>query len=266
MTSVNWTVVKPRGDINENNEIKSFSVREVISTDKNAFIGEIYSLNLNTSASINNLFDIRVSNAYYAILVKNDENPGWFKLMILGKDISLDTRVSNILDEYFPDNNQNRNLFLMIIEDNDFLVFDEIIFRKIEFGTRIIFNMMMDDYLMAIQDYSSSVFRNLINSFLGTGQNPFGEEVHRVIKEADLSQLPRLNYDNFIKYNQEQNGKINTECFITLNDFKEGDEIIILPCNHAYIASEIEKWLKENSHKCPVCRKAVGEGELINLE
>lgn len=43
-------------------------------------------------------------------------------------------------------------------------------------------------------------------------------------------------------------------CSICLDDFKEGCEVVLLPCrNHTFHFECIEKWLKQNS-LCPECR------------
>ena len=47
------------------------------------------------------------------------------------------------------------------------------------------------------------------------------------------------------------------ECAITLKEFEENDDIIILPCNHIFIKDSIELWLKDKSNKCPICRKEI---------
>ena len=43
------------------------------------------------------------------------------------------------------------------------------------------------------------------------------------------------------------------ECPISLEPFKDGEEIIELPCNHIFNENSIKGWLKEK-HNCPVCR------------
>tara|TARA_B110000444_G_C18845760_1_gene601876 strand:+ start:1699 stop:2067 length:369 start_codon:yes stop_codon:yes gene_type:complete len=52
------------------------------------------------------------------------------------------------------------------------------------------------------------------------------------------------------KYKKEN----NEYCPITLDSFKENEDIIILPCNHKFKEEPINKWLKEESNTCPVCR------------
>ena len=57
--------------------------------------------------------------------------------------------------------------------------------------------------------------------------------------------------------------KINSACGIWQADFEEGDKIKILPCNHAFGADAIMKWLKEEKAECPICRTALKSKEII---
>ena len=44
------------------------------------------------------------------------------------------------------------------------------------------------------------------------------------------------------------------ECPISLEQFKEGESIIELPCKHIFNEINIKNWLKEKTN-CPVCRR-----------
>lgn len=64
--------------------------------------------------------------------------------------------------------------------------------------------------------------------------------------------------------------KINGVCGIWLEEFEEGDDIKILPCNHAFKSEAIMKWLQKEKAECPVCRfslqsKEVSESQVLNL-
>ncbi|KAL7125967.1 hypothetical protein ABFS83_14G152900 [Erythranthe nasuta] len=47
------------------------------------------------------------------------------------------------------------------------------------------------------------------------------------------------------------------QCYICLSDYDEGDKLRVLPCNHEYHVSCIDKWLKEVNRVCPLCRHDV---------
>jgi len=56
--------------------------------------------------------------------------------------------------------------------------------------------------------------------------------------------------------------KINSACGIWQEDFEEGEAIKILPCNHAFKAEAITKWLKEEKAECPICRQTLKSKEV----
>ena len=61
-----------------------------------------------------------------------------------------------------------------------------------------------------------------------------------------------------IEYNSE-NPPINTRCPITLDNFQNGDEIIIIThCGHAFKTSAFTSWFRTNV-RCPVCRYDIRE-------
>lgn len=55
-----------------------------------------------------------------------------------------------------------------------------------------------------------------------------------------------------VKY--KDSNKKNNSCPILFCDFEDDDNVIELPCTHVYTPIAIEKWLKEESCVCPVCR------------
>ncbi|XWS62298.1 hypothetical protein CRYUN_Cryun07bG0198400 [Craigia yunnanensis] len=44
------------------------------------------------------------------------------------------------------------------------------------------------------------------------------------------------------------------QCYICLVEYEEGDSMRILPCNHEFHRTCIDKWLKEIHRVCPLCR------------
>ena len=57
--------------------------------------------------------------------------------------------------------------------------------------------------------------------------------------------------------------KINDACGIWQEPFEEGEDIKILPCNHAFKADAILKWLHEEKAECPICRFSLQSKEVI---
>tara|TARA_B100000035_G_C21035688_1_gene570802 strand:- start:5226 stop:6053 length:828 start_codon:yes stop_codon:yes gene_type:complete len=78
----------------------------------------------------------------------------------------------------------------------------------------------------------------------------------KILSNKGESQLKKIIYDDK-KYETK-------ECVISMNEFKNGDEIIQLPCKHIFHKKPIETWLKEESSKCPICRFELDFEEVKN--
>ena len=66
-------------------------------------------------------------------------------------------------------------------------------------------------------------------------------------------------------YNKEiaEEMKINTACGIWQEEFEHDQAIKILPCNHAFDAAAITKWLTTEKAECPICRFKLESKEVI---
>jgi hypothetical protein len=66
-------------------------------------------------------------------------------------------------------------------------------------------------------------------------------------------------------YDQEtaEELKINTACGIWQEEFEKGEAIKVLPCNHAFRAEAITKWLTTEKAECPICRFKLDSKEVI---
>lgn len=83
----------------------------------------------------------------------------------------------------------------------------------------------------------------------------------KIIDNDVLDNLPIIIYNN-----SNLSDITCSNCPISLEDFKNGDEIIQLPCSHCFLKSYIYHWLKNESASCPVCRFALKHKEIVKIE
>ena len=81
---------------------------------------------------------------------------------------------------------------------------------------------------------------------MGSREHPTDEEI--------LNELPETQIEDVSKLDPEKRN-----CIICLEDFKNGDKAIILPCIHIFHNECIKNWLK-TQNTCPICKfKLTGE-------
>jgi Ring finger domain len=83
--------------------------------------------------------------------------------------------------------------------------------------------------------------------------------VKNVVDEKGIAQITEKIYTA----QMAEELKINTVCGIWQDDFEEGEPIKILPCNHAFKADAITRWLSEDKAECPICRFSLSSKEVI---
>ena len=69
------------------------------------------------------------------------------------------------------------------------------------------------------------------------------------ISEENINQLRSGTYNNLREHIIPE----CTQCTISLEDFSDTTEVIVLPCRHAFTADGIRTWLRTNT-TCPTCR------------
>jgi hypothetical protein len=73
------------------------------------------------------------------------------------------------------------------------------------------------------------------------------------VNEETINQLRRGTYENLRDHIIPE----CTQCTISLEDFSDTTEVIVLPCRHAFTVDAIQRWLRTNT-TCPTCRERVG--------
>lgn len=109
-----------------------------------------------------------------------------------------------------------------------------------------------------IQSYNGTNNNNVLNLFnqiFNNGSiNQNYQDIPIVITDDSFDKLKKCKYIDL-----QDNIKLNNKkCMITLDEFQDNDDVLILPCNHVFKIDEITNWLKDNSYKCPICRKDSG--------
>ena len=76
----------------------------------------------------------------------------------------------------------------------------------------------------------------------------------KVLSAKGSEQLKQIQFSNELN--------TNTSCPISQDEFKEGETITILPCNHIFTPQHIDRWLKTEKALCPVCRCELDSEEI----
>ncbi len=91
---------------------------------------------------------------------------------------------------------------------------------------------------------------NYINTIWNTMLN------RDIISTATFNALPRGTYQNL--RNQNVIHQECVRCGISLEDFQNDSEVIVLPCRHAFMEPQIRRWIITDRHTtCPTCRAPV---------
>ena len=103
-------------------------------------------------------------------------------------------------------------------------------------------------------DFNNGLFGDdFLTEFLqrmGSRENPTDEEI--------LNELPETQIEDASKLDPEKKN-----CIIYLEDFKNGDKTIILPCIHIFHSECIKNWLK-TQNTCPICKFNLTEENMNN--
>ncbi|PAN19748.1 hypothetical protein PAHAL_3G295600 [Panicum hallii] len=73
--------------------------------------------------------------------------------------------------------------------------------------------------------------------------------------------LPVKVYRKPLKHRTEE----AAQCYICLVEYEEGDCVRVLPCNHEFHLTCVDKWLKEIHRVCPLCRGDVCRSDVSSI-
>lgn len=94
-------------------------------------------------------------------------------------------------------------------------------------------------------DFVKSLIQNLSDDELAQSIETSIQKYNHPLMLAYINTLEEINYDETIHTYYDA-------CPISFTEFKEGDYIKMLPCNHYFEPESIEEWFNHSS-RCPVC-------------
>ena len=96
---------------------------------------------------------------------------------------------------------------------------------------------------------------------------PFAGFVSSFLQQPLITQRQMDEYTENITYTETNTSCVNTTCPITLDDFQEGESLILLRgCGHGFRPEAIRQWFRTDT-RCPLCRQNVlPEREMQNTD
>ncbi|CAN6337732.1 unnamed protein product [Urochloa humidicola] len=127
-----------------------------------------------------------------------------------------------------------------------------------ETGTRASISriVMLAEALFEVLDeihQQSAALSSSRPSFSSIGSVPAPREI--------VECLPVKVYRKPLKHRIEE----AAQCYICLVEYEEGDCVRILPCNHEFHLTCVDKWLKEIHRVCPLCRGDVCRSDASSI-
>tara|TARA_B100000674_G_C37759170_1_gene877067 strand:+ start:111 stop:800 length:690 start_codon:yes stop_codon:yes gene_type:complete len=98
-----------------------------------------------------------------------------------------------------------------------------------------------------------------LQSFINGTLNEQQIKHKQVLNPDDKSELREHTFNS----NDEN---LNCRCPITMNEFKDGEKITMLPCGHLFDSESIEQWVTSNEAKCPICRNSLKNTVELRIE
>lgn len=93
------------------------------------------------------------------------------------------------------------------------------------------------------------LFRSLLEVMIDPPVNTEMEDIKVTLPEADFSKLPHQTITECILNEFE-----NKVCNVCIENYREGDIVVTLPCEHYFHRDCIHSWLCHEKVTCPVCR------------
>ena len=144
---------------------------------------------------------------------------------IIGQSVSIN---NNGFNNFNAMNNMNMGMNNMNMGMNN-----------MNMGMNNMFGMNMMNNMFGMMENLGQMMNNM-DGMINNANNGVDPNILNNLEVTKISDVSKLNEDN-------------KKCIICLEDFKEGDEGIYLPCFHLFHKDCIKEWL--NAHDdCPICK------------
>ena len=105
-----------------------------------------------------------------------------------------------------------------------------------------LYEIIFDTANLNLDNYINNIWNTMLN--------------RDIITTTAFNALPRGTYQNL--RNQNVIHQECVRCGISLEDFQNDSEVIVLPCRHAFMEPQIRRWIITDRHTtCPTCRAPV---------
>ena len=146
----------------------------------------------------------------------------------------------------FINNEKNRNN----TEDDDDFPRNNIFFNYLTNPFLNIFSLD-EDNSDDNEDDRFNIFNYYFDDNIIYGFDGFDLLEPKGLSEEKIKSLPKVIFNKDLKKEKER-------CVICLDDYKEGDELINIPCFHYFHSKCITEWFKNNKN-CPICKYEIKE-------
>jgi hypothetical protein len=105
-----------------------------------------------------------------------------------------------------------------------------------------LYEIIFDTNNLNLDNYINNIWNTILN--------------RDIISTTAFNALPRGAYQNL--RNQNIIHQECVRCGISLEDFQNDSDVIVLPCRHAFMEAQIRRWIITDRHTtCPTCRAPV---------
>ncbi len=147
------------------------------------------------------------------------------------------------INNYYNNNNRNRNRNRNNPRNEEMAPIPPLEHAPAQNQTQgRLYEIIFDTNNLNLDNYINNIWNTMLN--------------RDIITTTAFNALPRGTYQNL--RNQNIIHQECVRCGISLEDFQNDSEVIVLPCRHAFMEAQIRRWIITDRHTtCPTCRAPV---------